>query len=254
MNKDLTDDGFLGTRLHILQPKSGYRAGIDAVMLAASVSARAGETVCELGTGVGVASLCLASRATGAELCGLELQPELAALATQNAERNALADRVTIVQGSLIEKAAALDKKGLTYGTFDHVMANPPYYEDDRFWSPPDESKAQAHGLGEVTLADWVRVACAMARPKGTVTFVHRADALPSLLGSIGSRLGDLVLFPLWPRAGEPAQRILVQGIKGSRAPLTLSPGLVLHDAGNGFTPEAENILRHGQGLALRTS
>jgi tRNA1(Val) A37 N6-methylase TrmN6 len=89
---DVTEDGFLNGRLKIRQPKRGFRAGLDAVMLAAAVPARAGETALELGAGVGTASLCIAFR-TGCDVSGLEIDPQLAALANQNAARNAMSDR-----------------------------------------------------------------------------------------------------------------------------------------------------------------
>lgn len=250
----LTDDGFLGHRLKVLQPEKGYRAGIDAVMLAASVPAVAGDRVLDLGAGVGVASLCLAARCDGMNVTGLEVQPDLVATATENAARNGLAAHVSFVEGSLDEKAAALEAKQVPYGGFDHVMTNPPYYEDGKVWTPPDPGKAAAHALGEVDLETWLRVTCSMARPRGTVTIVHRMDALPALLAGVGRWLGALVAFPLWPAEGETAGRVLLQGIKGSRAPFRLSPGLVLHEKGGGFTAAASAVLRDGAPLPLTSA
>ena len=247
----LTDDGFLGNRLKVLQPEKGYRAGIDAVMLAASVPAKAGDHVLDLGAGVGVASLCLASRCTNVRVAGLEIQSELAAIATDNAHRNELDTQVTIIQGSVAEKAAALEAKNISYGSFDHVMTNPPFFETGKVWGSPNESKATAHTLEDVALNEWLRVACAMAKPKGTVTIVHRADALPELLQGVEGKLGKLMAFPLWPAAGQGANRILLQGTKGSRAPFMLAAGLILHEEGGAFTPSAEAILREGAALAL---
>ncbi|MEQ9518137.1 MAG: methyltransferase [Parvibaculum sp.] len=249
-----TDDGFLGSRLKILQPTKGYRAGLDAVMLAASVDAKAGERVLDLGAGVGTASLCLACRLTDVRAAGLEVQPDLVALANENASRNGLSARVTFIEGSAGEKAAALAAKDMAYGSFDHVMTNPPFYDEDKVWTSPDEGKATAHALGEVTLKAWVELACAMAKPKGTVTFVHRADALPDLLSHIGGRLGALIAFPLWPREGEAAKRILLRGTKGSKAPFVMAQGLTLHKREGGFTQEADTILKEGGELRLKTA
>lgn len=251
---ETSDDGFLGQRLNVLQPKKGYRAGIDAVMLAASIPAVSGDHVLDLGAGVGVASLCLASRCDGVRVSGLEIQPDLAATAQKNAVRNRLSDRVDFVEGSVTEKAAVLEEKKLPFGSFHHVMTNPPYFDAGKVWASPDKGKATAHAFQNVDLAGWVRVACAMARPKGTVTFVHRADALPELLQHIDGRLGALVAFPLWPAHGQAASRVLLQGVKGSRAPFTLATGLVLHEAGGGFTPQASEILRDGAALGLRSA
>jgi len=247
----VTDDGFLGGRLQVLQPEKGYRAGIDAVILAASIPAKAGDLVLDIGAGVGVASLCLAARCSGVNVTGLEIQHKLAEAALENARRNCLDTRVTVVQGSISEKAAILADKDVAYGSFDHVITNPPFYNAEKVWNSPDDSKAAAHALENVSLEEWLRVTCAMAKPKGTVTVIHRADALPDLLKGVEGKLGSLIAFPLWPSAGREANRVLLQGIKGSRAPFRLAKGLLLHGDDGGFTAEADAILRNGVALPL---
>lgn len=250
----VTDDGFLGGRLQVLQPEKGYRAGIDAVMLAAAVPAVPGDHVLDLGAGVGVASLCVASRCLDVNATGLEIQSALVETALENIKRNDLVLRARIIEGSISEKAAILADKDVAYGSFDHVMTNPPFYEADKVWGSPDESKATAHALEDVSLEEWLRVTCAMAKPKGTVTLIHRADALPDLLKGVEGKLGGLVAFPLWPGAGKEASRVLLQGIKGSRAPFKLAKGLLLHGEDGGFTPEAEAILRNGAALSVSSA
>jgi len=249
-----TDDGFLGHRLSVLQPPKGYRAGIDAVMLAASVQPKPDEHVLDLGAGVGVASLCLAARCEGARVSGLEIQAGLVVTANENARRNKLSDRVTFVEGSVAEKAAALETKKVAFGSFDHVMTNPPFYDREKVWNSPDAGKATAHAFDELNLAVWLRVTCAMARPKGTVTIIHRSDALPEMLQAVQGKLGGLTAFPLWPTEGQHASRVLLQGIKGSRAPFTMAQGLVLHEADGSFKPHAMAILREGVALSLASA
>lgn len=246
-----SDDGFLGSRLQILQPLKGYRAGIDAVLLAASVPARKGERVLEAGAGVGVVSLCLASRVPGLEVCGLELQDDLVRLARENARRNSLQTNVTFMEGDIGSPVRDLVIQGLAPQSFDHVFANPPYYDPSAHSASPDAGKAQSHLTLGSDIADWVRFACTMVKPKGTVTFVHRADALASLLSALQGRIGGIEIFPLWPAIGKPASRIILRGVRGSNAPLTLRPGLVLHAPDGHFSESAENILRHAAALRL---
>lgn len=246
-----TDDGFLGSRLQMLQPAKGYRAGIDAVLLAASIPARKGERVLEAGSGVGVASLCLATRVPGVDVCGLELQEDLVRLARENARRNALQTRATFVEGNVGMQVRDLVTQGLEPQSWDHVFANPPFYDPSSNSSSPDASKAQSHLTLGSELGDWVRFACTMVRPKGTVSFIHRADALGDLLSSIRAHLGGIEVFPLWPALGKPASRVILRGTRGSRAPLTLRPGLVLHDRDGRFSEKADSILRHAAPLLL---
>jgi tRNA1(Val) A37 N6-methylase TrmN6 len=90
-----------------------------------------------------------------------------------------------------------------------------------------------------------------MARAKGTVTFIHRADRIDALLGHIAGRAGEVVIFPLWPGTGKPASRVLVRARKQIAAPARLAAGLVLHEPDGRFTAAAEAVLRGGEGLAL---
>ncbi|MGV8998494.1 MAG: tRNA1(Val) (adenine(37)-N6)-methyltransferase [Parvibaculaceae bacterium] len=244
-----SDDGFLGSRLQILQPLKGYRAGIDAVLLAASISARKGERVLEAGSGVGVASLCLAARVAALDVVGLELQDELVHLARENARRNALQGRVSFMEGDIGSQVRDLVAMGLEPQSFDHVFANPPYYDPATASASPDSSKAQSHLTLGSDLDDWVRFLCTMVKPKGTVSFVHRADAMSALLVALQGRVGGIEIFPLWPAAGKPASRIILRGIKGSNAPLTLRSGLVLHALNGHFSEGAEAVLRHAAAL-----
>tara|TARA_R110002124_G_scaffold478_4_gene2326 strand:- start:533 stop:1357 length:825 start_codon:yes stop_codon:yes gene_type:complete len=248
---DRSDDGFLGNKLQILQPLKGYRAGIDAVLLAASIPARKGERVLEAGSGVGVASLCLASRVGGLDVCGLEVQDDLVTLARENARRNALQSRVTFVEGNIGSPVRDLVVQGLEPQSFDHVFANPPYYDPASSSASPDAGKAQSHLTLGSDLEDWLRFACTMVKPKGTVSFVHRADALAALLAGLQGRIGGIEVFPLWPAAGKPASRVILRGVRGSNAPLTLRPGLVLHALNGHFSEKAESVLRHGAALRL---
>lgn len=246
-----SDDGFLGSRLQILQPLKGYRAGIDAVLLAASVTARKGERVLEAGAGVGVASLCLASRVAGLDVIGIEVQDDLVPLARENARRNALQGRVTFIEGDIGSQVRDLVAMGIEPQSFDHVFANPPYYDPAAHSASPDAGKAQAHLTLGSDIEDWMRFATTMVKHKGSVSFVHRADALSRLLAAMQGRLGAIEVFPLWPASGKPASRIIIRGIRGSNAPLIMRPGLVLHGLNGHFSERAEGVLRHAAALRL---
>ncbi len=261
---DLTEDAFLGGRVRLRQPVGGPRAGIDPVLLAAAVPARLGQRILDVGTGSGVAACCLAGRVAGVHITGLELLPEMAALARANATLNGLdgeegtggtggADGAGGAGGSSFEVVTgdlSAPLAGLVPGSFDHVMANPPFQAAGHGTAPPGPVKAAAHVEGGATLEAWVAFCLRMARRKGTVTIVHRADRLDALLAALWGRAGQTVVYPLWPRAGVAAKRVVVRSRKDVAGPLVLSPGLVLHHAGSrDFTPEAEAVLRHGEAL-----
>jgi tRNA1(Val) A37 N6-methylase TrmN6 len=248
----LTDDAFLGGALQILQPQSGYRAGIEAVLLAAAVPATQRPfRVLDIGAGVGTAGLCLARRIPHANVVLLEREPALAEIAAENIRRNGLAERVRIAQGEVGMPAAALAALGLADAAFDHAISNPPFHSHGAGTLAPDALKAGAHAMPESDFDRWARFMARMVRPGGAVTVVHKADALARLLGALESRFGGLSVLPLQPRADACAHRIIIAGTQGSRAPLKLLPPFVLHEADGAFTARAQAILRSGETLSI---
>jgi tRNA1(Val) A37 N6-methylase TrmN6 len=241
-----TEDRLLGGRVRLRQPASGYRVAIDPVFLAAAVPAEPHQLILDVGCGAGAAMLCLAARVPHSRVVGLEMQRDLVRLAGDNAILNAMEARVSVMIGDLLHAPPRLSP-----GSFDHVMANPPYRERGRSTPAETPGKAGATIEGDADLGAWVRFALAMVRPKGSVTFVHRADRVDALLGEIAGRAGEVVIFPLWPGGDRPASRVLVRARKQVAAPARLMPGLVLHRPDGRPTDAAESVLRAGQGLDL---
>ncbi|MBL4915961.1 tRNA1(Val) (adenine(37)-N6)-methyltransferase [Szabonella alba] len=243
---ELTDDAFLGGRLRLWQPRDGYRAATDPVLLAACCDAQAGQSVLDLGCGAGAAMLCLGLRVPGLRLAGLELQPPYADLARRNAARAGL--DCEIVEGSIA--AMPLDLRR----DFDHVMTNPPYYP--AHGTPardPGRDRALREELG---LADWTGAALRRVRPGGWLTMILRADRLGEGLTALGPKMGSVAILPLAARRGREAGRVVIRARKGGRAALRLLAPFVIHehDCHPGdrehHTPEADAVFRHAGGLS----
>jgi tRNA1(Val) A37 N6-methylase TrmN6 len=249
-----TEDAFLGGALRIRQPREGYRAGLDAVLLAATLGAKGGERALDAGAGVGVVGLAAARRLADIEVTLVERDPALAALARSNVALNGLDRRVRVVVADVTRPLGEAPELGRLTERFDHVLANPPYHVEGRGTLAAEPTKATANAMPAGALDRWLRFAAAMLRPGGTVTLIHRPDALEGLLAALAGRFGGALLLPVHPRPGEPASRLIVRGVKGSRAPLQLLPGLVLHNADHSFRPRIEAVLRHGAALDLRHS
>lgn len=243
---DATEDRILGGRVILHQPQDGYRVAVDPVFLAAAVRAKAGERALDLGCGVGAAMLCLGARIDGLAIDGLELQAHLAQLAQNNIDANGWQGRLRVFQGDLLAPP-----KDLEPGTYDHVFANPPYMSGDRGNHPPNASKKIAHVETDADLEDWVDAALRFCKRKGSVTFIHRADRLAELLIGLEGRAGEITVFPLWPREGEIASRVIVRARKDIRSPMQLMSGLVIHEADGGYTDRADLALK-GAELHLR--
>lgn len=241
-------DGFLGGRLRIAQPAGGYRAGADAVMLAAACPAEAGQSVLELGCGAGVALLCLGARVPGLDLTGLELQEPYAALARDNAAANGIA--ASVLTGDLTRMPGPLRGQG-----FDHVIANPPYF--DAGTPAPDAGRGAARHE-DTPLSQWIEAGLRRLKPFGWLTLIHRAERLGAILSALGAGAGQITILPVSARQGRPAGRVIVQARKGARAPMRLLYPFIMHEKpshlsdGEDLTPAACAVLREGAPLNLR--
>ena len=248
----MTDDAFLGGKLQILQPEKGYRAGIDAVFLASTIPVKEGETVFEAGIGGGVASLCVLARNPLVHVTGIEASTRYAVLCEQNAKRNNFGNSVRVVHAD-VKDAMRRDLASMPeHGSFAHAFANPPFFDEGKVTASPSLLKANAHAFGPDDLEAWIKLLHSMVTLRGSVTLVHRAETLGKLLTFMEPRFGDIRVAPLYARDGKAASRVVVQGLKGSRAPLQLLPGLILHNDDNSFTADAEAILRDGATWRLR--
>lgn len=248
--EDLTQDKFLDGRLLVGQPRNGYRAAMDPVLLAAACDARPGQAVLELGCGAGVASLCLGRRVPGLHLTGLELQAAYADLARRNAAQNGLA--LEVFEGDLASMPGAL--RGME---FDHVIANPPYFAAGGGTAAADAGRERAQ-REDTPLAIWVKAGLKRLKPGGWITMIQNADRLADLLAALTAGAGSVVVLPVAPRVGRPAGRVIVTARKGGRGALRLLAPLVLHAApehaadAEDLTDIAQSVLRLGHSLPLQ--
>jgi tRNA1(Val) A37 N6-methylase TrmN6 len=236
---EVTEDRFLGGQLVVRQFVDGFRAGLDAVMLAAAVPAKAGQDILELGSGAGTASLCLAWRVAETEVVGVEIESDLVGLSNGSATANGLGDRVVFVPVDALDLPADMRRD------YDHVMCNPPYHGSDGETSP-DARRTEAL-FDDGRMGEWLQVGVKRTAPGGTFTCILRADRLGEALGVLPET--GVSVFPLFPRAGAAAKRVVLQVKKTSRAPLAMLHGLVLHEDDGRYTAEADAILRGARGL-----
>ncbi|MGB0799959.1 MAG: tRNA1(Val) (adenine(37)-N6)-methyltransferase [Planktomarina sp.] len=241
---DTTLDQFLGGALRLEQPKTGYRAGVDPVLLAAACPAKAGDSILELGCGVGVASLCLGHRVPGLSLSAVEILPDHVELTRKNAEATGMS--VDVILGDVANRPTPFFDRH-----FDHVIMNPPYFEGAKGLAPIDAGRSSGR-RETVPLQAWVIMAGKRLRPKGYLTLVQRIERLPEVLRTLEGNLGSIKVLPVAPRVKRSAHLVLVQARKSGRAAFQMLSPLVMHAGaahGDGYSEEVENILRHGHGL-----
>nr|WP_076650052.1 methyltransferase [Pontibaca methylaminivorans] len=243
----LSRDGFLGGRLRLRQPCKGYRAGADPVLLAASIPARSGERVLDLGCGAGAAMLCLGARVPDLCLVGVEIQPAYAALARRNAAENGIPAMVHVADLSALPAP-------LRQAEFDHVIANPPYFRAGAHSRARDEGRALALGGGE-ELGAWVAAAARRLAARGCFHVIQRVARLPELLAACAqARLGSVELLPLSARAGREPELAILRARKGGRAAFRQHWPLVLHEGTHrtsreDYRPDIAAVLRDGAPL-----
>lgn len=242
-----TQDEFLGGRLKILQPKHGYRAATDPIFLAAAVRAKSGESVLEIGCGVGVAILCLLARVRGLNAVGLEVQPDYAQLARENADANKMS--LEVVQGDLLKMPSEIKE-----ATFDHVIMNPPYFRQQAITPPNDAGKDIAHREQGANLQQFIHAGLRRLKQKGWLTMINKGDRLSDIVCALEGKAADIQILPLQARENEAAGRVIVRARKGSAGPLILHAPLIVHNqtASTGYSPMAEGILRHGKELNMQ--
>ncbi|MEH6404648.1 MAG: methyltransferase [Sneathiella sp.] len=246
-----SEDGFLNGRLKIKQPKVGFRAGSDAVLLASAVDLKSGDSLLDVGCGVGTAALCVKYRIPECRIWGLEFQEELAEAARVNAKSNQLDDNLVIFEADIANRKKFESLKGPTgriflNDGFDHVISNPPFYAEGRAQKSPNEIKSLAHVEGEADLEYWISFCAARVKPKGKLTLIHRTDRLTEILHEMEKTCGDLTVIPLWPNARTDAKRVIVQGTKSHKGPMKLKAGVVLHEMDGTPTEASEKLLRDG--------
>jgi tRNA1(Val) A37 N6-methylase TrmN6 len=240
---ETTDDLVLGGRLKLLQPAKGHRAGHDAILLAAA--APYASHAIDLGAGVGTAGLALLARKAAERITLVEIDPDLATLARENAKRNGFGGQTEIVETDALKLGRKGGAASPAAANADLVLTNPPFNDPARKNISPDPTRRRAHNAADSDLDLWVSTAERLLAPNGKLVFIHRPEAIEAILATLKGRFGAAELIPIFPRADAPAIRLIVRAVKGRRSPPVFLPGIVLNDGNNQPTAAANEILRN---------
>ena len=251
LSGEFTEDAFLGGQLHLRQPKSGHRAGHDAMLLAAATAARSGDRVVDFGAGVGAAGLAVARRVAGTELVLVEIDETLAGLARHNAASNAIA--ADVIRLDLTSAADAFAAAGLSADSVDVVLMNPPFNDPARHRASPDQARQIAHVATAATLERWIHAARRILKSGGVLTLIWRADGLAEVLAALDRGFGSLAILPVHADANTPAIRVLVRAVKGGKAPTQMHAALMLNNESTMPNKQAQDILAGKGVLPLAT-
>jgi tRNA1(Val) A37 N6-methylase TrmN6 len=238
---DITEDLLLGGRVHLVQPEKGHRAGTDAVLLAASAPVKPGDVVVDVGAATGAVGLMVAAREKDARFAFVERDSHLAELCRRNCRDNDVEGEIAIAD---VLDRASREAAGLKPESADLVLTNPPFLEEGQARISPDRRRAAAHALPAGGLEAWLKACTGLLKPKGRLVLIHRADRVAECLAILEKRLGGLEIRFVHPSADRPAIRFLASGTRGSRAPSSILPPLILNGPDGRFTPQAEALHR----------
>jgi len=241
-----THDAFHNGAYEVIQPSGkGYRSGLDAMLLAASLPASARGLVADLGAGVGVAGMAALNLNRDLDLLAVEKNQTLIQLAEKSMRLPAnsfMRTRSTILNADVTLSGQDRAKAGLLPDSVDHVIMNPPYNAVSER-SPVDPMRIEAFMMGEGGVDAWFRTAAAITKPGGTLVTIYRSENLGDILACTKGRYGGLEILPIHSRSDEPAKRIIVRATRASRAPLALLPGFIVHEADGSYTQRAQAIV-----------
>lgn len=240
----------LDKSLTLYQAPDGFRTSMDSVMLAAACPASKGQSILDLGCGVGSAGLCVLKRVEGTTLTGIDIQGNHTDIATENARANDMVQRVNFIRADIRSYPFT------NIGTFDHVICNPPYKEAGAHRQSPSEAKALAmgHTENDISLQSWISCAWYHIKGQGSLSMVHEAGQVDAILHALyskngGRRFGSVEIIPLYPKAGVPAKRVIIRAYKHKKSPSVIHHGIIMHEKDGSHTKEADDILRHAAPL-----
>jgi len=247
-NLATTRDAFLGGKFEVMQPsRQGHRSGLDAILLAAALPSQASGRLTDLGAGAGVAGLAAIALRPELHVLLVENNRQMANLAIQStklAANSALAQRIEVLEADVTLSGEAREKAGLKSNKFDFVIMNPPYNDNQSNQTSDNRLRADAHMMGEGGLDAWMRTATTILKPRGMLVMIYRSQAIGQIIAATQGRFGGLSVLPIYSRDNEDAKRLLVRAIKGSKAPVTFAPPLVVHNEDGSFTHKADAVLR----------
>ncbi|HAX91417.1 MAG TPA: methyltransferase [Rhodospirillaceae bacterium] len=244
---ETTTDKLLGGRFAVEQPAKGYRIAVDTLLLASAVDARAGQSVLELGCGVGGVMLALATRVEGIHITGVEIQAYMTDLCASNIRLNSFESRMKVMEGDIATLHEELK------GAHDHVMMNPPFHDGKKHSASADPSKKMANTESEeADLGLWIAQSACALKENGTMTMIHRVDRKDEIIALATPHFDALTIKPIWSKDDGTCKRIILRAKKNADAKgvSTVAP-LILYGKDGRYSDAGEEILRHAQAMEI---
>lgn len=230
---DLQRNGY-----QIIQKKNGFCFGMDAVLLSGFARVKQGEKAIDLGTGTGIIPILLEAKYEGEHYTGLDIQDEMADMATRSVALNHLEEKVSIVKGDIKEASRLFGA-----ASFDVVTSNPPYMNDAHGLKNPDLPKAISRHEVLCTLDDVTREAARLLRPGGRFYMVHRPHRLIEIITALTKyKLEPKRMKMVHPFVEKDANMVLIEAVRGGKSMIKVEAPIVVYREPGVYTQEIYDI------------
>ena len=224
----------------LIQDDRFFKLGQDSILLSDFAKPSPRARVCDLGCGNGALGVLLCARMERIHVTGLELQPEVAALARENVQVNGLSDRMDVVCGDVRDC-----KTLFPVGAFDYLICNPPYFAPDSGYHAAGENRRTARQETDGTTADFIRAAEYLVKYGGRAAFVHRPERLCDCIALFRScGMEPKRMRFVHQTAQSVPSAVLIEVRRGSAPGVQIAPPLLICGE-NGEKTEEYNRIYH---------
>ena len=236
-NERIDDLEFKG--LKIIQNKSGFCFGIDSVLLSDfAKNIRNNAKVIDLGTGTGIINLLLSGKTKALEFVGVEIQEEVAEMATRSVELNNLEGKIKILNENILNLKEVYKPK-----SFDAVVTNPPYKKVNTGITNEDNKKLISRHEITASLTDFIHISAYLLKDYGEFYMVHRPDRLVDIFQLMREeKIEPKLIKFVYPKANKKTNLVLIKGVKNGKPFLEYDNNLIVYNEDGSYTDEILRI------------
>ena len=225
--------------LKIIQDTDGFCFGIDSVLLTEfAKDMKKGKKIVDLGTGTGILAILLSKKVEPSKVIGVELQPDIANMASRSVRLNGLEDVIDIINEDIVH--LMLEKN-----CFDYIVTNPPYKRKGTGLINVNDKKIISRHETTANLDKWISVAKSLLRDKGSLYMVHKTERLNEIIQTLRKyNLEPKRMRFVYPSIRKDANLVLIKAVKSGNEFLKIEEPLIIYKEDGSYTDEIANIYK----------
>ena len=225
--------------LKIIQKDNGFCFGIDAVLLSDfAKEIKQGSKVLDLGTGTGILSILLSGKTKLSKIYGIELQKDIAQMATRSVKLNNLDDRIEIINEDIKNINKIFENN-----YFDAVVTNPPYKKENTGKINKSENKYISRHETTANLEDFIKISFKLLKDKGFLYMVHRPERLTDIIYELRkNKIEPKNIKFVYSNIEKEPKLVLIKAVKNANSFLKIEKPLIIYDENGEYTKELLKI------------